>query len=351
MIWIGVDAHKRVHQAVALRRDGEISERTIGNTPEGWASLLAWGQQWPERLWAVEGSGSLGRGVAQFLAEHGQRVHEVSPKWTAQRRRTLRKPGKSDRLDALAVAHLLREEATTLPLVLPDEEAVATVQLWSRLREDVVGDMTRVRNRLHALLLLCDPTYKTHIPDLTTRTGIRACRTYTAPGQGALARHREQAVRQVAAQLMLLADQEQQLHRQLEDAVAQHFAPLQAIPGLGPLTAAALVAELGAPRPGLGESQLAALAGVAPLEASSAGGVRHRLNRQGNRRLNRLFHQITLTQQRIYPPAQRYLARRKQEGRTPREARRALKRLLVRSVWRQWQACWSPTPGVAPMAA
>ena len=61
MIWIGVDAHKRVHQAVALSRDGEISERTISNTPEGWASLLAWGQQWPERLWAVEGSGSLGR--------------------------------------------------------------------------------------------------------------------------------------------------------------------------------------------------------------------------------------------------------------------------------------------------
>jgi len=343
MIWIGVDAHKQVHQAVAPEGDGGLSERTIGNTPEGWASLLAWGQQWPEQLWAVEGSGSLGGGVAQFLAEHGERVHEVCPKWTAQRRRTLRKPGKSDRLDALAVAHLLREEPTTLPLVLPDEEAVATVQLWSRLRKDVVADMTRVRNRLHALLLLCDPEYKARIPDLTTRTGIRACQVYTAPGQGALAREREQAVRQVAAQLALLADQE----RQLEDAVAGRSAPLQAILGLGPLTAAALVAELGAPRPGLGESQLAALAGVAPLEASSAGGVRHRLNRQGNRRLNRLFRQITLTQQRVYAPAQRYLARRKQEGRTPREARRALKRLLVRSIWRQWQACWTPAPAFA----
>ena len=93
-------------------------------------------------------------------------------------------------------------------------------------------------------------------------------------------------------------------------------------------------------------SRVATLAGVAPLEASSAGSVRHRLNRQGNRRLNRLFHQITLTQQRIYPPAQGYLVRRKQQGRTPREARRALKRL--RSVWRQWQACWSQTPVLAP---
>jgi transposase len=343
MLWIGVDAHKRVHQAVALGQDGELGERTISNTPEGWASLLVWAQQWSERGWAVEGSGSLGRGVAQFLAGQGEQVHEVCPKWTAQRRRTLRRPGKSDRLDALAVAHLLREEAASLPVVLPEEAAVATVQLWSRLREDLIADMTRVRNRLHALLLLCDPEYKRRLPDLTTRTGIRACLAYAAPGQDALARTREQAVRQLATQLSLLADQEQQLHKQLEEAVAQRFAPLQAIAGLGPLTAAALVAELGAPRPGLGEAQLAALAGVAPLEASSAGGVRHRLNRQGNRRLNRLFHQITLTQQRIYPPAQAYLARRKQEGRTPREARRALKRLLVRSVWRQWQACWSPT--------
>ena len=86
-MWIGVDAHKRVHQAVVLGRDGEISERTIDNTPEGWASLLAWAQQWPERLWAVEGSGSLGRGVAQsswFAPSGGSgkpagAPHQVSP--------------------------------------------------------------------------------------------------------------------------------------------------------------------------------------------------------------------------------------------------------------------------------
>src|SRR3979409_1842097 len=104
-MWIRAGAHKRVHQAVALGRDGEVSERTLDNTPAGWASLLAWAQQWSERLWAVEGSGSLGRGIAQFLAEHGQRVHEVSPKWTAQRRRTQRQPGNRDRLDALEVVH------------------------------------------------------------------------------------------------------------------------------------------------------------------------------------------------------------------------------------------------------
>jgi hypothetical protein len=100
------------------------------------------------------------------------------------------------------------------------------------------------------------------------------------------------------------------------------------------------VAELGRPRPGFAEEQLAALAAVAPLEASSAGAVRHRLNRGGNRRLNMLFHVISLTQGRTYPPARTYLERRRSEGLTAREARRALKRNLVRRVFRAWLSCF-----------
>ena len=134
-----------------------------------------------------------GRGLAQVLAERGERVHEVAPKWSAQRRRTRRKPGKSDRLDAHAVARLVREEADALPLVLPEEPAAASVELRSRLREDVVAGMTRLRNRLHALLLLCDPESHRHLPKLTTRAGLRARQEDTAPGAGPLARARRPA--------------------------------------------------------------------------------------------------------------------------------------------------------------
>ncbi len=349
MIWIGVDAPKRLHAAVALGPEGRLGHKTVPNTAGGWTALLTWTSAWPERVWAIEGSGALGRGLAQFLAERGERVHEVSPKWTAQRRRTMRKPGKSDRLDAHAVAQLLREEADALPLVLPEESAAASVELWSRLRDDVVADMTRLRNRLHALLLLCDPQYHRRLPKLTTQGGLRACQAYTAPGPGALARAREQAVRQLAAQLALLARQERELRANLERTVTERFAALTAIEGVGSLVAAALVAELGAPRPGFGVPQLAALAGVAPLEASSAGTVRHRLNRLGNRRLNSLFYHIAIVQARLYPPAQAYLARRQQEGHTAKEARRALKRQLVRRVWRHWQACWSASPVAPPI--
>ncbi len=340
MLWIGIDAHKRIHQAVALSVDGVLAQKVIANTAVGWTALIQWAGAWPERVWAVEGSGSLGRGVAQFLARNGERVHEVNPRWTAQRRRGLRRPGKTDALDAQAVARLLREEGESLPLVQTEEPAVASLQLWSRLREDLVLDMTRLRNRLHALLLLCDPEYRQVIRSLRSRRGVQAARTYTAPGSGQLERVRERAVRLVAEQIALLMNQEKELRANIEASVSEHFVPLLSIEGVQPIVAAGLIAELGMPRPGFGVPQIAALAGVAPIEASSAGEVRHRLSRRGNRRLNMLLYLIALAQQRSYAPAQAYMTRRQQEGRTAREARRALKRHLVRRIWHQWQACW-----------
>jgi len=93
--------------------------------------------------------------------------------------------------------------------------------------------------------------------------------------------------------------------------------------------------------------QIAVLAGVAPVEASSTGEIKHRLSRGGIRHLNMLLCLIALAQERAYAPAQVYMARRQQEGRTAREARRALKRHLVRRIWHQWQACWSTAAPVA----
>ena len=340
MIWIGVDAHKAVHEAIAINQEGVVGQRRLANSPAAWAELLAWAQQWPERIWAVEGAWFLGRGLAQYLARSGERVHEVNGRWTARRRRGMRTPGKNDRLDARSVATLLREEASTLPRVYPEEDELASVQLWSRTQAELTKDLTRLINRIHELLLQCDPQYKDTLPALTTKAAIAALQTYTAPGTGILARERETLIHQTAAQLALLEAQDRELRHKLERASQARFSPLRQIEGIGPLIACAIVAEIGSPRPGFGEAQLAALGGLSPLEASSGGTVRHRLNRLGNRRLNMLFHQIVLTQARIYPPARTYLLRRKAEGHTAREARRALKRLIVRRVYGAWRDCF-----------
>ena len=227
----------------------------------------------------------------------------------------MRRPGKSDRLDAHSVATLLREERATLPRVYAEDDQLASVQLWSRLEAELSEDRTRFLNRLHNLLLLCDPGYAATLPTLTTKAGIAAARVYAAPGVRAVARERERAVRATAEQVALLDEQIGELHRKLERASKDSFRPLRVIEGIGPQIACTIVAELGAPRRGFGDEQLAALAGVAPLEASSAGATRHRINRGGNRRLNLALHRIVLTQARAYEPARIYLARRRAEGR------------------------------------
>ena len=218
MIWIGVDAHKRIHEAVALSESGTQGERTISNTAADWAALLAWARQWPQRIWAVEGAWYLGRGLAQYLAEHGERVHEVSGRLTARQRSHAVRRGKSDRLDAHAVASLLREEADRLPRVIVPDEETAQVQLWSRTQAEFTKDMTRLVNRLHDLLLLCDPEYARGLPDLTTKAAIEALAAYTAPGAGGLARERELVIRHTAAQLALLYEQDRALRAKLERA-------------------------------------------------------------------------------------------------------------------------------------
>jgi len=145
-------------------------------------------------------------------------------------------------------------------------------------------------------------------------------------------------VRRLAQRLQLLVTQARELAAQIRDQAAR-YASLTAICGVDLLTAAALAGILGPGRRFASDAQLAAYAGVAPLEASSAERVRHRLNRGGNRQLNAILHRIAVTQARCSPAARAYLARRVSEGKTKREARRALKRFIARAIWRRWQEC------------
>ncbi len=136
-----------------------------------------------------------------------------------------------------------------------------------------------------------------------------------------------------------MLEQAASLEREICTLAEQHYLPLTQLTGVQLLTAGALAGILGPGQRFTSEAQLAAYAGVAPLEASSAGAVRHRLNRGGNRRLNAILYRIALVQARSSPAAQAYLARRRAEGKTWREAIRALKRYLVRAIWRLWQQC------------
>lgn len=340
MLTIGVDAHKRVNLAVALDDAGREVGRWRGpNSVEGWGQVAAWAATLPAPCrWGIEGAWNYGRGLAQRLVEVGAEVYEVNARWTAAGRRQARSRGKTDALDARAVALFVwREVATLSPLAADDETAI--LELLVTEREAAVAEATRLRNQLHQLLLQLDPDYQRQVPKLTTKRGLAAVAAYTTADPRPLQQHRAGTVRRLAQRLALALQQAQALARQIQQRAAVRFTHLTRICGINLLTAGALAGILGPGRRFANDAQVAAYAGVAPLDASSAGRVRHRLNRGGNRRLNAIFYRIAITQARCSPAARAYLARRISEGKTKREALRALKRFIVRAIWRRWQEC------------
>lgn len=340
MVTIGVDAHKRMHAAVAVDASGTILGEWKGpNTASGWHQLWDWATTFPgPRRWGIEGAWNYGRGLAQYLVAGDEQVYEVNPRWTAQRRRRARKRGKSDRLDAHAVAQFVREESSTLPQIPADDET-AVLDLLTTEREAALTEATRLRNQLHQLLLQTLPEYQDCLPSLTREVGLRAAETFESPTDNLLDQQRAAAIRRTAQRLRLAVEHADLLGQEIRSLAATHFAPLTELCGVQLLTAGALAGILGPGHRFTSEAQLAMYAGVAPLETSSAGVVRHRLNRGGNRRLNAILYRIALAQARSSEEARVYLARRRAEGKSWREAMRALKRYLIRAIWRLWQRC------------
>ena len=340
MISIGVDAHKSMHVALAVDEAGrEVGDWQGPNSESGWQHLAAWAFGLGEpRQWGIEGAWSNGRGLAQHLVGRGETVYEINARWTAMRRRSAHKPGKTDQLDASAIALFVRQETQALPKVLLEDDT-AILELLTSQRESALAEASRLRNQMHALLLQVDPEYKEHLPTINSKAGLDALRNYTPPVEDAIRRERARAVRRLAERLALALDHEEQLAEEIRQAAKAGFTPLTKLCGINLLTAGKLAAILGPGNRFTSDAQLASYAGVAPLEASSAGHTRHRLNRGGNRRLNHVLYFIVLTQAHHLPEAKAYLDRRVAEGKSRREAHRALKRFVIRAIWKLWQEC------------
>ena len=177
----------------------------------------------------------------------------------------------------------------TLPRVGLDD-ITAELNLLVAERDSALAEATRLRNQIHSLLLQLDPEYKRHVPSLRSRTGWFTLKNYVTQSHKPLQQKRAAAVRRLAERLSLAMEQAKYLEHQNQENVEAQFERLMAVRGIGSLTAGALAGILG---PGFRfstDSQLAAYAGAAPLEASSAGQTRHRLNHGGNRRLNAILY-------------------------------------------------------------
>jgi len=333
MIVIGVDVHKQSVTAVAVDEAGRmLDEQTVpvgSDELVGWASALA-----AERLWALEDCRQLTRWLERQLLGQGEDLVRVPPKLMAPQRRAGRTRGKSDPIDALAVARAaLREPDLSRPR--PEEQVFRDLKLLVDHRDDVVDERRRTQQRLRWHLHQLDPTFQVPLRRLDRPLHLERVRRWLARRDQEL---QVRLARELVSRCRALTRTISELDRELEQRTAAIAPALLELPGCGALTAAKLLAEIGPIDRFNTDAQLARHGGVAPLEASSGRVQRHRLDRGGNRQLNSALYRIAITQSRYHPAARAYLERKQAEGKSRREAIRCLKRMLVRVVFNTLKA-------------
>jgi transposase len=338
MVVVGVDAHKRTHTLVAVDDVGrKLSEKTLQATPEGHLEALGWAECWPEQTFALEDCRHVTRRLEADLLRAGEAVVRVPTRLMAGERRGGRERGKSDPIDALAVARaVLREPG--LPVARLDGEA-RQLRLLVDHREDLVRERTRIQCRLrwhlHELfpgLEIAPKSLRRHhvLDDLEARlAGLDG--TVVVISRELVGRCRELSVR---------ADQ---LEREIRTIVRRLTPGLLALHGCGVLSAAKIVGEAAGAGRFRSRAAFARWNGTAPIPVWSANPDRQRLNRGGNRQVNAALHRIAITQWRCVGGVGRaYVERRMVAGDTKTEALRLLRRRLSDEVFRRLLVDESP---------
>ena len=328
MIVIGVDVHKHSLTAAAVDEAGRLlGELTVDYPDEG---LLAWAAQLgSERLWALEDCRHVTRALERRLLAEGEELVRVPPKLTGATRRAGRQRGKSDPIDALAVARVaLREPDLDRPR--PGEERYRELKLLVVHRDDLVDERRRCQQRLRWHLHQLDPSFVVPAGALDRAIWLDRVARWLARRTPEV---QVRIARDLVSRCRSLTRTIGALDRELATMSAKTAPALLELPGCGGLTAAKLLAEIGPIERFRTDAQLARHGGVAPLQASSGRTQRHRLDRGGNRQLNCALHRIAITQARVHPAARDYLERKKAEGKSNREAIRCLKRQLARTIF------------------
>jgi transposase len=331
MVKVGVDVHKHTHCAVAVDALGrEVAQLTVRATDAGHRQLLRWAaKQFADQVeFAVEDCRHVSKRLERALLVAGARVVRVPPKLMAGARASARTRGKSDPIDALAIARAAWREPN-LPVATLDG-VEREIKLLVDHREDLVNARTRIQNRLRWHLHELDPELD---PPARALDSLRRLDELVAW----VDRQPASTVTRIATELLTdiraLTVRERALERELAERTALVAPRLLALPGCGVLTAAKLIGETANPDRFRSEACFAMHAGVAPIPASSGKTNRHRLARGGNRQLNAALHRIAITQIRLDGPGQTYYRRRRANGDTTMEALRALKRRLARVVF------------------
>jgi transposase len=331
MVLIGIDPHKGSHTAVAIDRDEtKVAELRLRSSKQQCAQLLEWAAAFPERRWAIESAGGLGYLLAQQLVAAGEDVVDVPPTLSSRVRVLGSGKGqKNDPNDALSTA-IAALRGRQLRAVVADDH-VAILRMLTNRHHQVVALHTQAVCRLHAQLA------NLSAGGLSGRLSPKRATELLAsvrPINGVIAERKQQAVD--------LLDDVVRLQRALVDvkkriavAVLAAKTSVTDVYGVGPVGAAIILGHAGDPRRFKSRNHFASYNATAPIEASSGPTKRHRLNQRGNRQINHALHIAAVTQIRNQTPGRVYFDRKLAEGKSRKEALRALKRKISDAVYRQ----------------
>jgi transposase len=340
---VGVDVHKQSHTAALLDGRGALVETLeIENSAAGAERLCDWLAEHgaEEAVIGIENAAGYGRLLCATLAAAGFEVLNV-PAWRTKRDRPAHGPGKSEVGDAAAIAEVVLRRRDELGCAL-EPELVRAVALLEGLRRQSVYDRTQAIQRLRAIWSQADPEAEAEVGNCATEGALRKLKRINL-GDGLATTAAARCIRELALEIEQLNRRIDTLDGELAALLREHGNPVADLPGAGPAVAVALIAHAGDVRRFRNRAAFARFCGVAPIPCGSgkiAG--HHRFDRGGNRQLNAALHRIAIVQARVDPRARAFLARKAAEGKTRREARRALKRHLANVVYRRLHA-WAET--------
>lgn len=333
MVIVGIDAHMKSHTLVAIDDAGrQLGQKVIDAVSSGHASGLRWatGRFGRDVTWAIEDCRHVTRRLERDLMDAGQKVVRVPTKLMARTRSSARTWGKSDPIDALAVARAALREPD-LPVARHDD-ASREIKLLTDRRDDLVSQRTATLNRLMWRIHELDPSRLGKPSLLISRCHREALGEWLADQDGLVA---ELAAAELA-DVERLSEDISRLQRRITERVKARVPQLLSLPGCGALTAAKILGETGDVTRFTGDAAFARHAGLAPQPAwSGARAGKLRLGRSGNRQLNRAVHKIAQTQARMDGPGRAYVERRVAGGDNKATALRCLKRKIGRVVYRR----------------
>jgi transposase len=335
VVMIGVDPHKASHTAVVISAAEEpLGQLRVRASAVQAERLLAWAQAWPERVWAVEGAGGLGHLLAQQLLSAGERVLDVPPRLAARvRLLATGNINKNDPNDARSVAIAALRSADVREARRDDHAAV--LKVWSKRYRDLGRVRTQVACRLHQVLCELMPG---GVPGEITAGQAARFRESVTPA-GAVDAARWELAAELTEDLRGIDARIRETRKKAAAAVRAAGTSLTGLFGVGPVIAAAVIGDVRHVSRFPGRDHFAAYNGTAPIEVSSGGRKVYRLSRRGNRRLNHAIHMVAITQIRYrHTKGRAYYDKKLAEGKTPKEALRALKRQISDAIFACLQA-------------